>query len=42
MAAISKLPEMRRQFRALQRQFNELLEKMGQPPLAVESEEKAA
>lgn len=42
MAAISKLPEMRRQFRALQRQFNELVIKMGEMPVGVESEDQAA
>jgi hypothetical protein len=31
MAAISKLPEMRRQFRALQRQFDELRQELGRP-----------
>ena len=31
MAAISKLPEMRRQFRAMQRQFEELREELGRP-----------
>jgi UDP-3-O-[3-hydroxymyristoyl] glucosamine N-acyltransferase len=42
MAAVAKLPEMRRQFRALQRQFEEL---RGLPPSAEESpsaREKAA
>jgi UDP-3-O-[3-hydroxymyristoyl] glucosamine N-acyltransferase len=42
MAAMSKLPEMRRQFRALQRQFNELLLKMGETPVAVETDDQAA
>lgn len=42
MAAISKLPEMRRQFRALQRQFNDLLLKMGETPVVVDSEDQAA
>jgi UDP-3-O-[3-hydroxymyristoyl] glucosamine N-acyltransferase len=39
MAAISKLPEMRRQFRALQRQFNELLKKIGETPAVIESDD---
>jgi UDP-3-O-[3-hydroxymyristoyl] glucosamine N-acyltransferase len=36
MAAVSKLPEMRRQFRAMQRQFEELREELGRsgPPQA--------
>ncbi len=42
MAAISKLPEMRRQFRAMQRQFTDLMEKMGGTPPAAEAEEQAA
>jgi UDP-3-O-[3-hydroxymyristoyl] glucosamine N-acyltransferase len=42
MAAISKLPEMRRQFRALQRQFAELMERMGETPPAAGADEKAA
>lgn len=42
MAAISKLPEMRRQFRALQRQFADLVERMGDTPPAAQAEEQAA
>jgi UDP-3-O-[3-hydroxymyristoyl] glucosamine N-acyltransferase len=42
MAAMSKLPEMRRQFRIMQRQFAELLVKMGETPPAADTEERAA